>query len=421
MAEAEDEYFCGSTYHCEYIPFLRFWPVLAIPLGAVFYLLAFVFAFFVLLLAMGAALVKYVFPDKTKHIGHERLMVVGATGPDAAKINGMYDPTEELIEYTTVYRKLGDPGTCLKIQNNLCGLQAYWAVAVYDSTASNKPEYAKCEINARCLPHQCPPAKWKLKDLANDEEVPCPTLVIITLEGAAQAQASEQGQQMAAVVAVEPMQDCQVNGRRGYGASGRVYIDDTPVAHAEVVVAGQPSAANVLYVEPEYQPQPQYQQYQQPQIQLQLLQPQLQPQYQQPQYQQPHYQQPQYQQPQIQLQLQPQFQLQYQQPQIQLQLQPQFQLQMQPQHQPQPQQPPQQQPQHQPQPQQPQHQPQQPQPLGTHASAAPAYTYTSAPPALPQLPVGWIEQHDPSNGRPFFVYTPTGLTQWDPPALAPPR
>ena len=43
-----------------------------------------------------------------------------------------------------------------------------------------------------------------------------------------------------------------------------------------------------------------------------------------------------------------------------------------------------------------------------------AQQYPSAPPA--QLPAGWIMQTDPTSGTPFFVYTPTGHTQWTPPA-----
>ena len=37
-----------------------------------------------------------------------------------------------------------------------------------------------------------------------------------------------------------------------------------------------------------------------------------------------------------------------------------------------------------------------------------------APPA--QMPPGWIVQTDPTSGTPFFVYTPTGHTQWNRPA-----
>ena len=37
----------------------------------------------------------------------------------------------------------------------------------------------------------------------------------------------------------------------------------------------------------------------------------------------------------------------------------------------------------------------------------------AAPPT--SLPPGWIVQADPGSGAPFFVYTPTGHTQWNPP------
>ena len=42
-----------------------------------------------------------------------------------------------------------------------------------------------------------------------------------------------------------------------------------------------------------------------------------------------------------------------------------------------------------------------------------AQQHPSAPPA--QMPPGWIAQTDPTSGAPFFVYTPTGHTQWTPP------
>ena len=41
--------------------------------------------------------------------------------------------------------------------------------------------------------------------------------------------------------------------------------------------------------------------------------------------------------------------------------------------------------------------------------SAPAFQPPSA------LPPGWIVQTDNASGRPFFVYTPTGHTQWNPP------
>ena len=108
MSNAEEEFFCGSSYHCEYIPFLRYWPVIVFALLAAGYALYAVFGIFLIVIAVVVIAYKSCFPNTTKHIGTERLQIVGATGPDAATIDGIYEPTDEVIGYATVYRKVGD-------------------------------------------------------------------------------------------------------------------------------------------------------------------------------------------------------------------------------------------------------------------------------------------------------------------------
>jgi hypothetical protein len=293
---------CGTNYPCEHVPYLR----LIVPaIGLALFLVG---GTFFVMAAIAVLFLSCCIP-KQKHIGTDRLLIEGATGPNAETINGIYEPTEELIECATVYHKVGDKATCMKLENKLCGLQWVWIVTAYES--SDKPEYAAscgmpgCAFPGPCLPNQC--VSWELTGLPEvtpppegTPPTPPPTLTVTvtTLERLTELEKSEQGEQLP-VLAVEPMHD-----------ASRVYVDDTPpVITAVVPVHG----TSKVYIDDT--------------------------------------------------------------------------------------------------------------PVVTATPvvvAGPVHAPGPAP--VQQLPVGWIEQRDPANGRPFFVYTPTGLTQWDPPAVyAPPQ
>jgi len=49
-----------------------------------------------------------------------------------------------------------------------------------------------------------------------------------------------------------------------------------------------------------------------------------------------------------------------------------------------------------------------------------AFAGPSGVPAPNLLPAGWVVQHDPSSGYPYYVNMSTGVTQWEWPAAAPP-
>lgn len=63
-----------------------------------------------------------------------------------------------------------------------------------------------------------------------------------------------------------------------------------------------------------------------------------------------------------------------------------------------------------------QYQPQQYQQQQQQYAPPPPIQQPSFQPPQP-LPQGWLSQWDPSSQRPFFVYTPTGLTQWNDPRM----
>jgi protein transport protein SEC31 len=55
--------------------------------------------------------------------------------------------------------------------------------------------------------------------------------------------------------------------------------------------------------------------------------------------------------------------------------------------------------------------------FNAHPAAA-AHTPAPAATSAYVLPEGWLQLVDPTSNRPYYVYTPTGVSQWDPPASA---
>ena len=111
------------------------------------------------------------------HLTSGGVRIVGAMGPNAGAINGMYEGTTEFSDGMPIYAKVGDGDMWLEY----CAGLKTWQV---------KPTSAKgtedcmvcCDVSARCLPEECPAGQWEI--FANAKFVPLPAIVIsvVTLD-----------------------------------------------------------------------------------------------------------------------------------------------------------------------------------------------------------------------------------------------
>ena len=115
--------------------------------------------------------------------------IVGAMGPHAGRVNGMYEPTEEFSGDMPVYVKLGDADKLLEY----CAPKNQWQVK---PTASKGTAgcLVSCIVPTTCLPEECPPGQWQA--CANRKFVPLPAIGIsvVTREevGAYRAQVEDE-------------------------------------------------------------------------------------------------------------------------------------------------------------------------------------------------------------------------------------
>ena len=91
--------------------------------------------------------------------GSHNVRIVGATGPIADYVNGVFKPSEELCGNVTVYVKVGDGNMWLEY----CSTLKQWQVktTAYKDTTSS---CAFCVVPAKCLPEECPRGKWLINN-----------------------------------------------------------------------------------------------------------------------------------------------------------------------------------------------------------------------------------------------------------------
>ena len=94
-------------------------------------------------------------------IGTKRVQIDGATGVNAAPINGEYEPTNELSGGVTAYRKTGDKDRWLEYNAG----KTQWQ-CVRTGLRGTSSFVACCVVPTECLPDQCPVGKWQV-DMAN--------------------------------------------------------------------------------------------------------------------------------------------------------------------------------------------------------------------------------------------------------------
>ena len=90
--------------------------------------------------------------------GISSVRVEGATGTHADKINGVYQPTDELSEgNVTVYRKVGAGDVWLEYHAS----SKLWRVKPTAAKGTNTC-WAHCVVPAKCLPTDCPKGQWQV-------------------------------------------------------------------------------------------------------------------------------------------------------------------------------------------------------------------------------------------------------------------
>ena len=85
--------------------------------------------------------------------------VEGAKDSNAAHVNGIHEPTNEMWNNVTVFRRVGDD--TILMEYNASGMS--WQVKLTANKGTNVC-YALCAVPAKCLPHQCPARLWKVWD-----------------------------------------------------------------------------------------------------------------------------------------------------------------------------------------------------------------------------------------------------------------
>ena len=95
--------------------------------------------------------------------------IVGAMGPNAGRINGIYEATPEMSGSMPVYAKVGCRDMWLEYR------VMSWQVKP-TSQKGKDGGFALCAVPAKCLPEKCPPGQWQLSD--GGKLVLRPTIVI---------------------------------------------------------------------------------------------------------------------------------------------------------------------------------------------------------------------------------------------------
>ena len=103
------------------------------------------------------------------------MCITGATGIAADKINGMYEITDELSGDLPVYAKVGNEDIWLEYKTTTKSWQVKATKYKGTSTCS-----AYCKVPAKCLPQECPVAKWQVVMDGNYVYQPAVTISVLT-------------------------------------------------------------------------------------------------------------------------------------------------------------------------------------------------------------------------------------------------
>ena len=89
--------------------------------------------------------------------GSHNIIIIGATGPAADYINGMYKPTNELCGNVAVYTKIGNS----KVWLEFLSANMTWQIK-YTENKGKREGFAYCNVPAKCLPQDIPTGLWRV-------------------------------------------------------------------------------------------------------------------------------------------------------------------------------------------------------------------------------------------------------------------
>mmetsp|Transcript_4392 Transcript_4392/g.8155 ORF Transcript_4392/g.8155 Transcript_4392/m.8155 type:complete len:1152 (-) Transcript_4392:2470-5925(-) len=164
------------------------------------------------------------------------VVVKGATGSRGNRVNGIFEPTDEVYNDMPVYRKKGDSGTWLElVTGNTGNLRWYVKPTANRGSSSVCFGYLDQEKKNLLLPHDCGAMQWHVydgsaftiqKDVTSslvDPETPIPEAMIVMLEAKREAFAIAIAEKEA-LMAIPPIPGSfsleGATGSRAYGVNG---------------------------------------------------------------------------------------------------------------------------------------------------------------------------------------------------------
>ena len=85
------------------------------------------------------------------------MCIEGATGSNARNINGVFEPTTEMCDGLTVFRKKGNSDVWLEFNRSVMD----WFVRPTSSRGTSKG-WAYVKVDSVCLPHESPAGRWQI-------------------------------------------------------------------------------------------------------------------------------------------------------------------------------------------------------------------------------------------------------------------
>ena len=169
--------------------------------------------------------------------------IAGATGINADKINGVYNPTDELSDgNVTVYRKMEDSDLWLEYLAST----KEWQVKPIAKKGTDAC-LAYCDVSVKCLPEECRAGQWRVYD--GSTFVPQPALTVTVLnKKEVEAHRIELQQEAARVV----KGDCSVriDGATGINAdkTNGTYVPTDELSDGNVTVYRKMEDGNSVLV-----------------------------------------------------------------------------------------------------------------------------------------------------------------------------
>ena len=142
--------------------------------------------------------------------GSQAVRIAGATGMNAALINGIYEPTEEMSDQVTVFRKVDDEDMWLEY----IAFHKGWQLVSTANKGTNA-YFANCDVHVKCLPQDCPVGQW---NVCIDGELVIQRSVAISLASDEEVEAYRLEREREAAHEVKGSQAVRIAGVKGLSA-----------------------------------------------------------------------------------------------------------------------------------------------------------------------------------------------------------